>query len=193
MATADIIGRGIIALHEAFPSRDVGERTVELWSRLFRNVSDEEFTRGVEALLLEPDRKFFPAPGEVLRACRGPLPPIDVEAIRRQIAWLGTGSVHVGHIWPRVERVREVLGNGVAEAYGAIGGTRLGANEGTTLEIALRDFGAELQAIAHRDGPKALLPPEPGTLLANPDASPVNKAVKGLTKRLPYDPDKRGT
>lgn len=155
MASPEIIGRGIIALHEAFPSREVTERTAELWIRMFRNVTDEQFTRAVEEVLADPKREFFPAPGVLIGIIRGPAPVLDLPAVVRRIESLGHYTPTSGWIWPRVDIVRETLGDAVATAYGQVG-FRLGADDETTRSIAFRDFTAEITALLERDGEKAL-------------------------------------
>lgn len=155
MASPEIIGRGIVALHEAFPSREVTERTAELWIRLFRNVSDEEFTRAVETVIADPKREFFPAPGVLIGVIRGPAPVLDIPQVVRRIESLGHYNPNCGWIWPRVDVVRETLGDAIATGYGQVG-FRLGADDETTRSIAFRDFVAEVTAVLERDGEKAL-------------------------------------
>lgn len=176
MASVEIIGRGIIALQEAFPSRDVTERTVELWCKLFRNVSDEEFTRGVEAVLTDPKREFFPAPGIVMAAIHGPPPKINFVDLARLIEGMGHYNPHQGWIWPRPDDVRRRFGDAVASGYGFVGG-RLGADDEVTRSIAFRDFANETDAILVRDGAKSLNGTEQPPLIGG--GAPQLKLVKG--------------
>lgn len=181
MATREGVARMLALLHEAFPSRQITEATAGVWLGLFREYDDAVLLGVAKRLALEPARQFFPTPGECM-ALLNPTPALDVEGIARRIEGLGYHNARSGWVWPRVEEVRDKLGAGIAEAYGAVGGSRLGTGDEISRTIAIRDFGGTLADVVRRDGARALRPaPEPPTL---PDGGPVSPVVRQLSERF---------
>lgn len=183
MASVEAVASGLAVLHEAHPTREVTKQTAQVWHRLFLDTDDAAFVRACEALACEAGRQFFPTPGELIAKLRGPRPAIDVDGIVKRIESLGYHNPHAGWVWPRAERVRDVLGGGIAEAYGAVG-QRLGADEGTGRDIALRDFAEHLSAVVDREGPAALSAPTVRAL--PPGEHPGNAAVRQLAEKFTH-------
>jgi hypothetical protein len=144
MASSQAIAAVLAFLQEIFPTRDINANTANAWSIMFEEWSDADLTTYARLAAKERGRKFFPTAPEVM-ACR-PVPAIDSARILRQIGALGTYNPH-GWLYPRIETVREKLGDGIADAYAAAGGERCFADEGSaTSDIARRTFAAELTA-----------------------------------------------
>lgn len=190
MATPDKIANLIAMAHEAFPSRQITERTPELWLAVFANVSDARLEAAVYQITVEPDRKFFPTPGEIRAVLQGPPPVLDVPGFVRRIESLGEYNPHSGWIWPRVDVVRARLGDAVARAYGQVGAL-LGSDNETSREIAFRDFSTELTAIVQREGVKALHAPAERPMLVSGEPSPVADAVKSIAAKMDVTPSRR--
>lgn len=163
MATDAAVARVLAMLHEYFPTREVTEATLDAWAIAFADCSDVDLNTWALAAVREPNRAFFPTPGEIL--AHRPAPIIDADVLLERISALGTWNPQDGRVYPRVDRVRDALGDAVAVAYGAAGGRLCFADAGrdgstTTRDIARQKFLAELRAEVKRD-PGALLPAAP--------------------------------
>lgn len=154
---------GILAmLHELFPTRDIGERTLDAFALVFADWSDEELQTCAAACARESGRTFFPTPGEI--AAHRQLPPIDVERLLAQISKLGSHDPRKGWIYPSPEQIRDAFGSPIADAYLAAGGARCFAQEASdgssiTRDIARREFGEQLATVQRRHPDRPLLPP----------------------------------
>lgn len=146
MASPRAIAAVLAYLHELYPTREISATTSEAWAMTFAAWDDETLTAAARAAAATPGRVFFPTPGEL--AALRPAPVIDGDAVLRQIERLSTYSPHTGMIAPRVEQVRDALGDAVATAYGMGGGARLFSVNEVTRDIARRDFHHELVALA---------------------------------------------
>ena len=175
MASPKCISTVLAVLHEAEPTRQLTKQTAEIWLAIFADVDDAKMLDTAKQLVVEPGRRFFPSPGEFRAKLQGQLPALDVAGITRRIEALGMYNPHVGWIWPRVDAVRDALGEGIARAYGVVG-ARLGADDETTRSIAQRDFHGELHAILEREGPTALEAPKRLALPSGDDAKQLGDA-----------------
>lgn len=161
MATLECVTAMIAAWHEAYPTRELTRETAAVWARTFPDVSDGRFTAAGFVLMRQPDRKFFPTPGEleaVLRA--GGEPALSAPELLQQISRLGQRNPQGAWVFPRVETVRGIMGEVVAAAYGFAGGNRLNSDSPTTREIAERDFATALE----RERAAAARAPQPPRL-----------------------------
>lgn len=156
---------------------DVTPERVKIYRAVLNDVEDENLERGVKRVLNEHTGGFLPS-AALLRELSGAnrTGGVDVEAVCRSIAALGAYNPASGWHGPRVELVREVLGDIVADAYGTVGAERVFAYEGTGREIARRDFGLELTAGLKASGLTALP--------AAPARKQIAPAVKALVAGL---------
>jgi bifunctional DNA-binding transcriptional regulator/antitoxin component of YhaV-PrlF toxin-antitoxin module len=149
---------------------DVSPARIDLYVAALDDVTDEQLGAATVRLVKTHRGEWIPVPA-VIREAAGTnaKPRIDVEDIRRQIIDIAGYNPH-GFVAPRVESVRRVLGDAVADAYGAIGGgSRLFADD-VTGAIALRDFAKELEAIERERGALALPAPMRGPKLLTGEA-----------------------
>lgn len=171
MATPDAIAGALALLAEARPDRAITAQTVQVYAVALEDIDDAALGRAVKRALREC--KFFPVPAE-LREFAGvakprPVPAPDVAELVRQIWGHAEDSPGYGQRPPRVELVRQVFGDSVAEAYGYVGPERLFSSNQTTWEIARRDFAEELRASMSARAERALPPMRP-LLPAAPEA-----------------------
>lgn len=168
MASKQTIAGALAFLHELFPTRDITDATGHAYQIALAEFSDDELRHCVELVAKEPGRKFFPTPGDIA-AHRQPPPAIDCEALLGRISKLGCHDPRSGWIYPTSERIRESLGDAVADAYVNAGSTQCFApadSSGATVsrDIARRRFADAIHA-AHQAIPGGLqLPartPEP--------------------------------
>lgn len=164
MASKQTIAGALAFLHELFPTRDITDKTGHAYQLALSDFSDEELQRCVELVAKEPDRKFFPTPGEIIAHRRQP-DPIDCDALLGRIEKLGKYLPARGWVYPNIEQVREALGQEIAIAYVDAGAARCFAPEDAngqsiSRDIARRKF-AELIEQAHRRTPGGLQLPAP--------------------------------
>ena len=174
MASARCVAECLAMLSEAKPEREITEHTVAVYAMALDDVDDAALRRAAARAL--KICRFFPAPAE-LREYAGAnvLPVVDVDAILEQLRGMCGYLPTVGTIAPRVDDVRQRLGDGIARAYAACGGgTRLLLGNDTTTAIALREFTQELQEEVRAVGPAALLPPAPAAALT---AAPTTRGL----------------
>ena len=159
MASRSVIARGLALLHESFPTRAITEETGAAWVAIFAEVPDGDFLRACLLLCREAGRTFFPTSGEVM-AYASPAPPQpDAMGALRQIAALSTYDPATGNHPPRVELVREKLGDAFAFAYGQAMASRLFSGSPMTREIAERDFAEALHEELHAQARRPQLSP----------------------------------
>lgn len=166
MTTKQGIGLMLYYLHELYPSRPpITEATGDAWLTTFADADDAVMLAAAKQCGREPERKFFPTPGEIFAYFpKDETPDISAHEVLRQIELLG--AYDNGWHWPRIERVRDVLGSAVAEAYGDVGSPRLNSESPTTREIAERDFAVALKGARADERRRGTLPgPRPVPLL----------------------------
>lgn len=164
---------GILAfLHELFPTREFSDRTLDAWCLVFDDEwTDAEFTRCAKAAAKEPGRQFFPAPGDI--SAHRKIPIVDADAVLRSIAKLGSHNPRQGWIYPNADRIREQLGDAIADAYLGAGGSLLFAQEDAsgatiTADIARRTFTESLTTAQARQPERPLLTAEQLLILPAP-------------------------
>jgi hypothetical protein len=87
-----------------------------------------------------PGRTFFPTPGEIA-AFRKVTTIVDAAQTIRRIEKLGANVPGAGYIAPQVWRVREALGDVIADAYATAGGPgRVFSDDEVSRSIASREF-----------------------------------------------------
>ncbi|CAN5406423.1 hypothetical protein BH09GEM1_BH09GEM1_45230 [soil metagenome] len=144
MASDVAVGAALALFHELYPSREIGPNTLDAWAVVLAVLTDDELGSAALKVAQEPGRKFFPTPGEVMGYRSTAI--LDSGKVLGRISALGQYNPH-GWLYPSVERVREVLGDIVADAYAAAGAERCFADDGSvTQHIARRTFAGELAA-----------------------------------------------
>jgi hypothetical protein len=159
MASHETVARALAIMQELW-SREITPELVRIYRAALADVDDDALLAAVRRALTTC--KFFPVPAE-LRELAGANRPafVDAEAVLDRIA--GHASYHPasGTRMPRVEVVRQLLGDAVAEAYGlAGGGDRLFSPNETTRSIARREFAEELRQLVRERGSAALPSPK---------------------------------
>lgn len=164
MASKKAISLVLSIMHEAYPNREITEATGPVWLELFADVGDEALVAAVKKCCVEPGRSFFPGAGDVRKYLTKPIELPDVPKTLRQISKLG--QYHPARSWidPRVETVREKLGDAIANAYASIGPVRLYSENDTTRDIAERDFGALLTEELRTESLQIAAPSQPKKL-----------------------------
>lgn len=157
---------------------DVTAEKVKLWHSCLDDVTDETLSEAVPRVIREHAGQFIPSVGFVRQMCGANTVSFDAEGLRREIAALGSYNPQSGWSPPRRETVAEILGEGVASAYGMVGGERL-FGAGTTRDIALRDFTEELKSQVETRGRDALQAP--------PERPQIVAPVKGLIANVQRD------
>jgi len=146
MATKQAIGLMLAYLHELFPSRPpITEATLEAWMVTFEDVTDDyAMMNAAKQCGAEPERRFFPAPGEIRVYLPQPSAEPAAETLKK-IEAIGGFNWQMRWCLPTVEAVRAHFGETVAQAYGHVGPHRLGSDTEMTREIAERDFAVALE------------------------------------------------
>ena len=150
-------------LSEAYPTKTFTTATRTVYAIALAEISDDDLGRGVERLLRDRGRKFFPTTGELLEASAPPAEVVDVSDTLRRIDRLGTYLPSAGHIPPRVETVRAALGDPVADAYAEASPSRLFSDDPTTREIAVLAFAKAIAEGRRRlaiSGPRRIAGPD---------------------------------
>lgn len=181
MATREAVVKTLAVFGSLFP-RDISPELVSIYHAALEDVGDD----GLRAAMAQCVRtaKFFPTPAEIRDAVgannRSALP--DVSGICERIRGLCSYHPQAGDTLPSVERVRQVLGDAIADAYGYVGPARLEGvifrGSGTGVDIARREF-ADLLAAAQKDGQHIAIPAPNATPLLNAGAVRLPDAPRG--------------
>ncbi|MBA3852915.1 MAG: hypothetical protein C0503_00790 [Gemmatimonas sp.] len=157
MASKLAVAKAMAVLGATFP-RDVTPELVAIYAAAVQDLSDQDLDRAVQRAVATC--RFFPVPAELREFAGANRPPVvEVDTILDQLRGMCGYLPTVGTIAPRVDDVRQKLGESVARAYAACGGgSRLLLGNDTTSAIALREFTQELHAEVRAVGPAALLP-----------------------------------
>jgi hypothetical protein len=162
MASHETVARALAIMQELW-SREITPELVRIYRAALADVDDDTLLAAVRRALASC--KFFPVPAELRHLAgvgRPRLEPApDVAELVRQIWGHAEDSPGYGQRPPRVELVRRVFGDSVAEAYGYVGPERLFASNETTWQIARRDFAEELRASMSARAERALPPMRP--------------------------------
>lgn len=156
MASNKAVAAMLGAFAESFPTREVTGKTAKVWMQIVAPLTDEQIGRATMRLCRDPDRRFFPTPGEVFGAVADEMRPIDTLEIIHKIERMGSYSPNLGWIYPTAEQVREVLGDAIADAYIIGGKDRVFSNSETTRDIARREMGAAVTR-AQREQPMNMM------------------------------------
>jgi len=149
MASLTILSRAFAGVVDA--------ARADLYTAALDDVSDEQLEAATVRLVRTHSGEFIPNPATIRNACgANHVPAQDVDAVLKGIERLGSYNPNTGWNAPRVSLVREEMGDAVAEAYGAAGGSRVFADNETTREIAARDFGKALVLAESEVGRTAL-------------------------------------
>lgn len=161
MASEQKIQWALSVLSVLSPERQMTREQVAAYAMALGDMTDEQLDYAVKRAVREC--KFYPKPAE-LRDLAGvnSKPKPDVTGILARIKALTTYHPNTGDTLPSVERVREELGDAIANAYGYIGPRRLEAvvfeGVGVGADIAGREFATALED-AQDAGQVVALPP----------------------------------
>jgi hypothetical protein len=173
MASRLAVLKSLKMLSLAF-SGDVTEERVDLYAAALNNVPDDKLATATVRLIATHKGEWIPVPAMIRDAAgANAIPRIDVDATIRLIDRLGDYNPNTGWRSPSVETVRDAMGDGAADAYGAVGGGSrlLDATDPLTREIAARDLAKELEAVRDERGPDCL-PQEIILPVLRPNATP---------------------
>jgi ribosomal protein S16 len=144
MIDATKFGAGMALLAGAF-SRNLEATLMKVYyAALSKNLTDEEFERAVELCLSE--ETFWPPPATIIGKVKGigkqspPPPTVDSSTILRRIEKLGKYNPSTGMVYPRVDEVRQKMGEEAAYAYASAGAQRCFSDNETTRDICAREF-----------------------------------------------------
>jgi hypothetical protein len=172
MATHEALAKAMAVLGATLPTREVTPEMVTGYDLALEDMTDAQLSVAVKRAVAEC--RFFPAPAELRdfagmpKASDEPTP--DVEGLLKNIWGHADYDPQYGTNPPRVEKVRDVFGDAVAEAYGYVGPGRLFSSNETTWTIARRDFAEALRSAMLAHGERSLPALNAGarTLLAPP-------------------------
>lgn len=142
MASRKAVVAALTLLSRAFAG-DVTRERIELYAAALEDVPDEQLAAATKHVIQTQVGAFLPPPAVLRLAAGYGAPAVDVEAVLRAIDSLG-GYSPSGWCLPRMETVREALGDAVAYAAAEVGIHRLLADDATTRDIAARDFAQAL-------------------------------------------------
>jgi hypothetical protein len=158
VASREVITKALGTFVLAGMGGDVSGERVSVYALALDDVTDAQVMEATVRLLKSHEGGFIPTPALIREAAGANTPPvIDAERLLRGIDRLGSYNPNTGWTSPRVEVVREVMGDSVADAYAIAGGpSRLFADNQTTRDISAREFAQEMAAQVREHGPSAL-------------------------------------
>ena len=113
-------------------------------------LTTDEFMAGARIVFKRHTYNTWPSPQEFIDAIKAKPVSVDGEKILRQIEKLSVYLPTTGMIPPHVGKVRDELGDDIADAYATAGAARCFSENDTTREIASRDFLKGLEAAVER-------------------------------------------
>lgn len=142
MIERNAFGAGMAVLAGNF-SRNLDAPMMKVYYQyLSSQLTTEEFEQAIKQCIAE--ETFWPPVAVILRKIRKPEKArsiaVDGPSVIRQIEKMATYNPSVGMIYPRVDAVRERLGEPVAYAYAAAGAHRLFSDNEISRDIATREF-----------------------------------------------------
>ncbi|HTE46506.1 MAG TPA: hypothetical protein VK636_14740 [Gemmatimonadaceae bacterium] len=155
MATNRAVVASLAMLGRAFAGV-VDEERVELYRAALEDLTDEQLATATALVVKSHTGEFIPPPAVVRKAIAPAATTIDAVGILRRIEKLAVYNPNVGMVYPRVDVVREQLGDATAYAYAAAGGPRVFSDNEVSRDIATREFQKALSDAANR--PHADLP-----------------------------------
>ena len=132
----------------------------DIWMLALQDVEDADLLRAVGKIVATSE--FFPRVASVRNALglnRTEKP--DVDGIVKRIWSLASYHPQYGTNPPSVGKVRDELGDTIADAYALVTPDRLFANSEVGRDIARREFAADLATAAEQGYPVALPAPKP--------------------------------
>lgn len=172
MATKLCVAKTMAVLGATFP-RDITPELVAIYADALHELTDAELEQALRRAV--GTCRFFPVPAELLElAGTRRAAAVDIEAVLERIRGLFSYLPTRGDTPPSVGRVRDALGDGIAQAYGSVGGgDRLYSGNETTRSIARRDFAEEIKGAIRDLGAAAVLEPMQKPLALPPAESLV--------------------
>lgn len=148
-----------LAVLKHLPSKHpVTAETVEFYALGLDDVPDDALRDAVRRAA--QTATFLPTPAELRRlASAARVRVVDHEAVLDAIAAMGVYLPTTGTTYPRIEAVRQRLGDAVAAAYAEAGGERVFTGNPTTRDIARQAFARELRELVALHGADAVFAP----------------------------------
>ena len=157
MASDVVVGWALSVLKHLPSKNPVTAETVAFYALGLEELTDDQVK--VATRLAARDCTFLPSPAELAKLVGAHRVVFDVEPILDAIRALGSYLPTSGTTHARVERVREALGDGIAEAYSCAGGARMFSGNETTRDIAQREFAEALRDVVRLRGRETVLAP----------------------------------
>lgn len=181
MASTEAVVRCLSVLKHLPSDTPLTEESVAFYAIGLRGLSDDQLDRATERAV--SSCTFRPMPKDLLALVAEPKPLPDVRGILERLRGMCDYHPNYGTTLPSVQRVRNELGDAIADAYGFIGPKRLEAivfdGEGVGADIAMREFADHLYA-AQKDGADiTLLPSVARPMLAAPSLTLYDNAPRG--------------
>lgn len=178
MASNRAVATALKILGRAFAGI-VDEHRIEVYAAALEDLSDGELATATAIVVKTHLGEFIPPPAVIRKAVAPAVATVDGEGVLRQVAKLATYTPTQGMIYPRVDLVRERLGDVIAYAYAAAGGTRVFSDNDTTRDIATREFVKAMTDAVNRPGADLPIIGAPGPRIALPSARRALEVVNG--------------
>lgn len=184
MADPRTVARALAILAETFP-KDITPELVRIYQHALRDASDDQVLTAVRRAI--DTARFFPVPAELrdLIGLNQARVVVDPEPILDRIRGMASYLPTVGDLYPRIDAVRDALGDAIAAAYAAAGGPRLFTANEVGRDIARREFAAALADAVRIGGLEAIALPTPETPRALPPADASPSGPPGRLGRVP--------
>ncbi len=138
MASKAMVAKCLAMMSRSFAG-EVDDERVRLYHAAFDDLDDAQIERATTIVVRQWTGAFIPPPAVIRAAVAPAAPAVDAGALARRISKLGFYHP-TGWVYPRIDKVRDELGEVVAYAYAAAGRERLYAENDTTRDIAEREF-----------------------------------------------------
>jgi len=172
MASIKAVGVSLKVLGRAFAGT-VDDARVSVYAAALEDLTDDQLAVATARVVKTHTGEFIPPPAVIRRAVGANQPTVvDVDSVVRAIGQLAKYNPASGMIYPSVAVVREALGEAVAYAYAAAGGTRMFVEDAIGEAIARREFQKALEQAATAPGAafRVLGVSQPSTRLASAPA-----------------------
>jgi hypothetical protein len=180
MASERAVRAALTMLGRVFAG-SVGPERIEAYCAALEDIEDAELVEACGVLMRTHAGEFIPVPAVIRKVARGDeTPKLDLDRIVRELDRMGGYSPAGGWAAPRVDKVRALAGNAIADAYAEIGG-RLFADDQRTRDIAAQEF---RKALVSASG-ASLYASFPPWAVANPPRLAVSEAKQIPAPRGP--------
>lgn len=162
MASRKVVLAALTLLSRAFAG-EVSEERVDVYEAAWDDVTDQDLLAATTRVIKTHRGEFIPPPAIVRDAACPPLDPARTIAAVVELGYNGPN----GFAGPAVFRVRDVLGDAIADAYASADPDRLFSENEAIRGAARREFAHGLEMGVQRYG-YATLPPSAFALPPGP-------------------------